>query len=141
VEKSTDISKEEVKTKEKHMSVDYKVKNIKKNIQRILQEAGVYTGMLTYQVEITAGDLLLYRKIRAEALDPNTPVYLIEISREGFKRKNINPIFSAMTNASNSVTKDFEKLTMNIKDDKKKAVASNALTALMDKFNNPEYND
>jgi hypothetical protein len=30
---------------------------------------------------------------------------------------------------------------MNIKDDKKKAVASNALTALMDKFNNPEYND
>lgn len=128
-----------VKPSEK--GVDYQVKNIKKNIQRILENAGVYNSMLTYQVEITAGDLLLYRKIRKEALDPGTTVYLIEISREGAERKNINPIFAAMTNASNILTKDFEKLTMNIKDNKKKGKANNALSALMEKMNSSEYDD
>lgn len=121
--------------------VDYKVKNIKKNIQRILEEAGVYNNTLTYQVEITAGDLLLYRKIRKEALDPATDVYQIEYSREGNERRTINPIFAAMTNASNRVTKDFEKLTMNIKDDKKQVNTNNALTELLEKMNSPEYDD
>lgn len=126
---------------EETKDVDYKVKNIKKNIQRILEEAGVYNNTLTYQVEITAGDLLLYRKIRKEALDPSTDVYQIEYSREGKERRTINPIFAAMTNASNRVTKDFEKLTMNIKDDKKQVNTNNALTELLEKMNSPEYND
>lgn len=126
---------------EETKDVDYKVKNIKKNIQRILEEAGVYNNTLTYQVEITAGDLLLYRKIRKEALDPATDVYQIEYSREGNERRTINPIFAAMTNASNRVTKDFEKLTMNIKDDKKQVNTNNALTELLEKMNSPEYDD
>lgn len=126
---------------EETKDVDYKVKNIKKNIQRILEEAGVYNNTLTYQVEITAGDLLLYRKIRKEALDPSTDVYQVEYSREGNERRTINPIFAAMTNASNRVTKDFEKLTMNIKDDKKQVNTNNALTELLEKMNSPEYDD
>lgn len=120
---------------------DYNVQNVARNIQRILKDAGVYTPMLTYQVEITAGDLLLYRKIRKEALDQNTEVYQIEKSREGHDRKTINPIFQAMTNASNRVTQDFEKLTMNIKDNKKKETTGNKLESLLEKMNSPKYND
>lgn len=133
--------KNEEESKKPQKTVDAQVQNIKRNIQRILEKAGVYNHTLTYQVEITAGDLLLYRKIRNEALDPNTPVYLIELSREGNERRDINPIFAAMTNASNRVTKDFEKLTMNIKDNKKKDSTNNALTKLLEKMNSPEYDD
>lgn len=120
---------------------DYNVQNVARNIQRILKDAGVYTPMLTYQVEITAGDLLLYRKIRTEALDSKTEVYQVEYSREGNPRTSINPIFAAMTNASNRVTQDFEKLTMNIKDNKKKETTGSKLELLLEKMNSPEYDD
>jgi hypothetical protein len=120
---------------------DYNVQNVARNIQRILKDAGVYTPMLTYQVEITAGDLLLYRKIRTEALDSKTEVYQVEYSREGNPRTSINPIFAAMTNASNRVTQDFEKLTMNIKDNKRKDTAGNKLQELITSLDPSKYDD
>lgn len=45
-----------------------KIENIKTVIRRHLQKADVYAPELSYQIELAASDILLYRKLREKAL-------------------------------------------------------------------------
>lgn len=108
------------------------VRNMKTRIIKILKDAGIYSPTQSYQAELAAGDLLMYRKLRKEALKAEP--YFIETSREGHPRHVINPIFDAVSKASLRVTADFEKLCLNVKDSKIKAQVRTDMDELNDKI-------
>lgn len=108
------------------------VRSMKQRIITILKDAGIYSPTLSYQAELAAGDLLIYRKLRADAMKAEP--FFIETSREGNDRHVINPIFDAVSKASLRVTADFEKLTMNVKDSKIKTQLRSDLDELNDKM-------
>lgn len=90
-----------------------KIEGIKQVIRRQLVKADAYAPELAYQIELTASDILLYRKLRNKALDEETEVTVIEYSRENKPRERINPIFDAMKKQADVVRKDLRALYMN----------------------------
>lgn len=90
-----------------------KIENIKTVIRRHLQKADVYAPELSYQIELAASDILLYRKLREKALSEDTPITVTEYSREGKPREKINPVFAAMKEQADVVRRDLRSLYMN----------------------------
>ena len=83
-----------------------KIENIKTVIRRHLQKADVYAPELSYQIELAASDILLYRKLREKALSEDTHITVTEYSREGKPREKINPVFAAMKEQADVVRRD-----------------------------------
>ena len=123
-----------------------KIGYLKETIRRQLKEAGVYDPEISYQIELTASDILLYRKLRDEALAEETDVLITEFSREQRPRQKINPIFDAMKKQADVVRKDLRALYMNRElkrakkedEDKKK---DDPIAALMNKMNEIDSED
>jgi len=112
--------------------IDVKVKTIADDIIRILEDAGVYEKSLIFQVELVAGDILAYRKVRNALLnDGEDATFPIE-RREGDTIIKINPLFAELRLQSKSVREGLDKLTMNIKSKKNKADTEDGLSKLAD---------
>lgn len=118
-----------------------KVENLKVTIRRILQENGKYSNEMSYQIELLASDLLVFRRIREKALDENTKLIVLEKSREGFDREKENPIFILMARYADRVRKDLRALMMNQEiqqGDENKAKDDDALTKLMEQLSDKD---
>ena len=118
-----------------------KVENLKVTIRRILQENGKYSNEMSYQIELLASDLLVFRRIREKALDENTKLIDLEKSREGFDREKENPIFILMARYADRVRKDLRALMMNQEiqqGDENKAKDDDALTKLMEQLSDKD---
>lgn len=90
-----------------------KVESVKSYIREILKKQELYRPELSYQIELAARDILLYRRLSDEALKVDTQIMLEEISREGESRYKINPIFDAVKKQTAIVQDDLKLLYMN----------------------------
>ena len=106
-----------------------------------MQENGKYSNEMSYQIELLASDLLVFRRIREKALDENTKLIVLEKSREGFDREKENPIFILMARYADRVRKDLRALMMNQEiqqGDENKAKDDDALTKLMEQLSDKD---
>ena len=118
-----------------------KVENLKVTIRRILQENGKYSNEMSYQIELLASDLLVFRRIREKALDENTKLIVLEKSREGFDREKENPIFILMARYADRVRKDLRALMMNQEiqqGDENRAKDDDALTKIIEQLSDKD---
>lgn len=120
---------------------DKKAASIARYITKKLTEAGAYDPTLSYQVELVASDLLIYRKLRDACLDDEESVTFKEKSREGNSRTKVNPIFSELRRQSKIVQEGLDMLTMNIKSKKKKAETSDTIQELTRMMKEEEDDD
>lgn len=122
-----------------------KIESIKRRIRKILKDQGLYRPELSYQIELAARDILLYRRLSDEAMKEETDIMLTEISREGESRYKINPIFDALKKQTAIVQDDLRLLYMNrgLKRDKNAddATDSGGLSKVMDALMNNEDDD
>lgn len=89
------------------------LEQLKRYVRDVLKERGLYEKEMCYQVELLASDLMVFRRIRDEAIKPETALLMVEVSREGEKRAKENPIFVMMTRYADRVRKDLKALLMN----------------------------
>nr|DAM83363.1 MAG TPA: hypothetical protein [Caudoviricetes sp.] len=118
-----------------------KVENLKVTIRRILQENDKYSNEMSYQIELLASDLLVFRRIREEALAADTKLIVVEKSREGFDREKENPIFILMARYADRVRKDLRALMMNQEiqqGEENKTKDDDALTKLMEQLSDKD---
>lgn len=120
---------------------DKKAAAIARYITKKLTEAGAYDPTLSYQVELVASDLLIYRKLRDACLEEEESVTFKEKSREGNSRTRVNPIFSELRRQSKIVQEGLDMLTMNIKSKKKKAETSDTIQELTRMMKEEEDDD
>jgi hypothetical protein len=118
-----------------------KVENLKVTIRRILQENDKYSNEMSYQIELLASDLLVFRRIREEALAADTKLIVVEKSREGFDREKENPIFILMARYADRVRKDLRALMMNQEiqqGEENKTKDDDTLTKLMEQLSDKD---
>ena len=89
------------------------VVSLKKYIVSVLKKRGLWDPELSYQVETTARDILLYRRLSDECLKEETEILIEETSREGDKRYKMNPVFDAVKKYADVVRNDLKALCMN----------------------------
>lgn len=89
------------------------IDSLKRYIRGILQERDKYSKEMSYQIELLASDLLVFRRIRDEALKEETTLTVIEKSRENCDRVKENPVFILMARYADRVRKDLRSLMMN----------------------------
>lgn len=106
---------------------------LKRNIKAVLTEAEVYTPELVLQIELLARNMEAYRRVSNEFFSLESQ-FLETKSREGYARIKVNPLGNEMRLWADVVRKDLSKLTMNIKDNKKKATVEDEFTKLMRTF-------
>lgn len=97
----------------KKEGTEKKIDNIKTYIRRVLAEQKMYSPEMSYQIELLASDILVFRKIRDLILTEMENPNVIEKSREGEERKKENPMYNLMLKFGNSVRKDLRSLKMN----------------------------
>lgn len=115
-----------------------RVRSISRYIKKKLEDAGVYDATLSYQVELVASDLLIYRKFRDACLDDTVSVTFEEKSREGHARTKVSPVFSALRLQSKIVREGLDALTMNIKSKKAKKEVEDSFGKFMAEFGEDE---
>lgn len=112
------------------------VVSLKKYIISVLKKRGLWDPELSYQVETTARDILLYRRLSDECLKKETQILLEETSREGDKRYKMNPVFDAVKKYADVVRNDLKSLCMNRSAKKLEKVEDNdAMDELMRTLN------
>lgn len=112
------------------------VVSLKKYIISVLKKRGLWDPELSYQVETTARDILLYRRLSDECLKKETQILLEETSREGDKRYKMNPVFDAVKKYADVVRNDLKALCMNRSAKKLEKVEDNdAMDELMRTLN------
>lgn len=136
VEAGDPVDKEKLEEEQKRSRklVNARLKYYRTRIEDILKDAGIYEPRQTFQIEVCATMLMSLRKIREAYLDNGEPCYVIELSREGMPRKKPNPLLAELRSVSDSVAKHLAKLTMNVKDAKKKEDADDKFDEFMKQF-------
>lgn len=94
-------------------NLEKRLDSLKTYIRRVLQKSGKYRSEMTQQVELTATTLLIFRKIRSEILEHDSPPIIEEKSREGDLRKKENPIYMMYRDFANLLRRDLRALKMN----------------------------
>lgn len=102
-------------TKKKRVSgsPEAQLEDLKRYIKKVLNEAGMYRPEMTYQVELTASTMQIFKKIRNEILVNEAQPIIEEKSREGDKRKKENPIYTMYRNFADLLRRDLRSLNMN----------------------------
>lgn len=92
-----------------------KAENIKRYVVRVLKEAGIYRAELTYQIEMLANELIVYRSLmkKAEEVGENDEAIITEQSREGDERLRPHPIYAMVQAQANQLRQDLKVLLMN----------------------------
>ena len=98
---------------------------------------------MSYQIELLASDLLVFRKIRNMVLDEEQKPTIVEITREKEERIRENPIYNLMAKFADRVRKDLRSLKMNKElpnneDEGGAEKEEDALRELMDKLKEEE---
>lgn len=120
---------------EEERQIDKRIENIKTHVRRVLKEHEMYSSEMSYQIELLASDLLVFRKIRDEVLKEGENPTVTEKSRENENRIKENPIYNLMAKFADRVRKDLRSLMMNKElspADSKGDEGNDALTQLMD---------
>lgn len=115
--------------------ISKKIENIKTHVRRVLKEHEMYSSEMSYQIELLASDLLVFRKIRDEVLKEEQTPTVTEKSREGEDRIRENPIYNLMAKFADRLRKDLRSLMMNKElapTESKGDECNDALTQLMD---------
>lgn len=115
--------------------ISKKIENIKTHVRRVLKEHEMYSSEMSYQIELLASDLLVFRKIRDEVLKEEQTPTVTEKSREGEDRIRENPIYNLMAKFADRLRKDLRSLMMNKElapTESKNDEGNDALTQLMD---------
>lgn len=115
--------------------ISKKIENIKTHVRRVLKEHEMYSSEMSYQIELLASDLLVFRKIRDEVLKEEQTPTVTEKSREGEDRIRENPIYNLMDKFADRLRKDLRSLMMNKElapTESKGDEGNDALTQLMD---------
>lgn len=102
-------------TKKKRVSgsPEAQLEDLKRYIKKVLNEAGMYRPEMTYQVELTASTMQIFKKIRDEILVNEAPPIIEEKSREGDMRKKENPIYTLYGKFADLLRRDLRSLNMN----------------------------
>lgn len=112
---------------------DNKVKALKQRIQKLLVEKDEYSPEFTYQVEITASILVVFRDVARQVYGKK--VSLIEKSREDKDRAIKNSAYDTYCMLAKAAQASLRSLTMNkeIRSEKKKDAneEDDALTKLL----------
>ena len=112
---------------------DNKVKALKQRIQKLLVEKDEYSPEFTYQVEITASILVVFRDVARQVYGKK--VSLIEKSREDKDRAIKNPAYDTYCMLAKAAQASLRSLTLNkeIRSEKKKDAneEDDALTKLL----------
>ena len=82
-------------------------------LRKVLKTEGLYRPEMSQQVELTASTLLVFRKVRDEALDEIEKATIKETSREGDTRIKNNPIFFLYKEMADLLRRDLRALNMN----------------------------
>ncbi len=119
------------------------IDNIKTHVRRVLMKQGKYSPEMSYQIELLASDLLVFRKIRNMVLDEEQKPTIVEITREKEERIRENPIYNLMAKFADRVRKDLRSLKMNKElpnneDEGGAEKEEDALRELMDKLKEEE---
>lgn len=120
---------------ENEKQITRKIENIKTHVRRVLKEHEMYSSEMSYQIELLASDLLVFRKIRDEVLKEEQTPTVTEKSREGKDRIRENPIYNLMAKFADRLRKDLRSLMMNKElapTESKGDEGNDALTQLMD---------
>lgn len=120
---------------ENEKQITRKIENIKTHVRRVLKEHEMYSSEMSYQIELLASDLLVFRKIRDEVLKEEQTPTVTEKSREGEDRIRENPIYNLMAKFADRLRKDLRSLMMNKElapTESKGDEGNDALTQLMD---------
>lgn len=115
--------------------ISKKIENIKTHVRRVLKEHEMYSSEMSYQIELLASDLLVFRKIRDEVLKEEQTPTVTEKSREGEDRIRENPIYNLMAKFADRLRKDLRSLMMNKElapTESKNDEGNDTLTQLMD---------
>lgn len=113
--------------------VNRSVTRLKRDIQSVLSYSGIYAPALALQIETLARDMTAYRMVSNEFFSLKE-ITVKEKSREGNERTGVHPLGNEMRMWSDTVRRDLSKLTMNIKDNKKKEAAEDEFSKLMKSF-------
>lgn len=100
-------------SKRKTSAKSRKVEALKRQIKEKLKKAECYDPEMDYQIEIAATDILVYRKLREEAINGVDDIVITEKSREGNDRSRVNPIYETLQKQADVVRKDLRALYMN----------------------------
>lgn len=87
------------------------LESIKRYVRDTLRKAGKWSPEMSYQVELLASDLLLYRQLRADIMAHG--VMVVEMSREGNPRARLRPSVQMLRQQSDAVRSDLRVLLMN----------------------------
>ena len=119
---------------EKNKEYDNKVKALKQRIQKLLAAKEEYSPEFTYQVEITASVLIIFRDVARQVYGKK--VSLMEKSREGNDRSIKNPDYDTYCMVAKAAQASLKSLMMNkeVRHDKKASdnEETDALTKLME---------
>ena len=87
------------------------LESIKRYVRDMLRKADKWSPEMSYQVELLASDLLLYRQLRADIMANG--VMVVETSREGNVRSRLRPSVQMLRQQSDAVRSDLKVLLMN----------------------------
>ena len=82
-------------------------------ITKLLQKEGKYTSELTYQVTITAELIVRREVLQEEMCSPDYQQVLVEYSREGNRREQVNPKEKLFLDLTGQVQRALRALGMN----------------------------
>ena len=82
-------------------------------LRKVLKDEGLYRKEMSQQVELTASTLLVFRKVRDDALNEIEKATIKETSREGDTRIKNNPIFFLYKEMADLLRRDLRALNMN----------------------------
>lgn len=99
-------------SKEERQS-DKKLEMMIRYLRKVLKDEGLYRKEMSQQVELTASTLLVFRKVRDEALNEIEKATIKETSREGDTRIKNNPIFFLYKEMADLLRRDLRALNMN----------------------------
>lgn len=114
----------------KEIPLKRQVTNVRARIWRILKDAGAWDSTLSYQVELAASDIVVWRKLRDDVLSLDSLITTIERDN-GSMAPKAHPLLNEYREQAKIVQKDCDLLLMNIKSKKGKDVAADGLKEFM----------
>ena len=119
---------------------DKKVKELRRWIRNLLEKKELYSPELTYQVEVAASVLVIFRDVARKTYGAD--VTITEKSREGNPREIKNPVYDTYCMMAKVAQNSLRSLMMNkeIRPDKKtdSADGNDMLTTLMNDLKEEE---
>ena len=115
-----------------------KAKNIQKYVVQLLKKEGLWRPELTYQVEMLANELIVYRSLmeKMQKVSEDDQLVITEQSREGDDRLRPHPILAMVQAQANQLRQDLKVLLMNYDktDNSQVKKEENVLASLMAKI-------